>query len=86
MKRLSAESLFCWMEQGMPQTADLPRRFGGVQRLYGAPAAARIGGAHVLVVGLGGVGSWAAEALARSGLKHTAALTALADALVRRTY
>jgi len=52
----------------MPPTADLPRRFGGVQRLYGAPGAARIGGAHVLVVGLGGVGSWAAEALARSGV------------------
>lgn len=43
-------------------------RFGALQRLYGAPGAARIRRAHVAVVGLGGVGSWAAEALARSGV------------------
>ena len=47
---------------------DLERRFGGVTRLYGAEAAERIGAAHVVVVGVGGVGSWAAEALARSGV------------------
>jgi tRNA A37 threonylcarbamoyladenosine dehydratase len=52
--------------------ADLERRFGGLQRLYGAAGYARIRAAHVVVVGLGGVGSWAAEALARSGV---AALT-----------
>jgi len=51
-----------------PNAADLPRRFGGLQRLYGAPGAARIRAAHVVIVGLGGVGSWAAEALARSGV------------------
>lgn len=51
---------------------DSERRFGGLARLYGADGAARIAGAHVAVVGLGGVGSWAAEALARSGV---AALT-----------
>jgi len=50
--------------------ADLERRFGGLARLYGASGAARIRGAHVVVVGLGGVGSWAAEALARSGVAH----------------
>jgi tRNA A37 threonylcarbamoyladenosine dehydratase len=44
------------------------RRFGGLQRLYGMEGAARIRGAHVAVVGIGGVGSWAAEALARSGV------------------
>ncbi len=44
------------------------RRFGGLQRLYGLAAAARIRAAHVVVVGIGGVGSWAAEALARSGV------------------
>lgn len=43
-------------------------RFGGVARLYGAAAAARLARAHVLVVGLGGVGSWTVEALARSGV------------------
>jgi tRNA A37 threonylcarbamoyladenosine dehydratase len=44
------------------------RRFGGVARAYGAEAAARIAAAHAVVVGIGGVGSWAAEALARCGV------------------
>lgn len=48
--------------------ADLHRRFGGLERLYGVPGARAIRGATVAVVGLGGVGSWAAEALARSGV------------------
>ncbi len=52
--------------------ADLERRFGGLRRLYGDVAYARIRAAHVVVIGVGGVGSWAAEALARSGV---AALT-----------
>ena len=47
---------------------DLDRRFGGLARLYGAEGAKRIRAAHVVVAGLGGVGSWAAEALARSGV------------------
>lgn len=48
--------------------AALDRRFGGLSRLYGLDGAARIRAAHVAVVGIGGVGSWAAEALARSGV------------------
>ncbi len=48
--------------------ADLDRRFGGLARLYGAAGARRIRAAHIVVVGLGGVGSWAAEAAARSGV------------------
>ena len=44
------------------------RRFGGIDRLYGTGALARLAQAHVCVVGIGGVGSWAAEALARSGV------------------
>ena len=47
---------------------DHARRFGGVTRLYGPEGAKRIFSAHVTVVGIGGVGSWAAEALARSGI------------------
>ncbi|MCJ0763321.1 tRNA threonylcarbamoyladenosine dehydratase [Variovorax terrae] len=47
---------------------DLARRFSGLERLYGVAGAARIRQAHVAIVGLGGVGSWAAEALARSGV------------------
>ncbi len=48
--------------------ADLARRFGGLERLYGVKGAAAICAAHVAVVGIGGVGSWAVEALARSGV------------------
>ena len=44
------------------------RRFGGMSRLYGVAGAAQIAQAHVLVVGIGGVGSWVAESLARSGV------------------
>ena len=49
---------------------DLARRFGGLERLYGQQGAAAIRSAHVVVVGVGGVGSWAAEALARSGVNR----------------
>lgn len=47
---------------------DFARRFGGVARLYGADGLARLSAAHVVIIGIGGVGSWAAEALARSAL------------------
>lgn len=43
-------------------------RFGGIARLYGLTGAERLAAARVAVVGIGGVGSWAAEALARSGV------------------
>ncbi|MGY8832693.1 MAG: tRNA threonylcarbamoyladenosine dehydratase, partial [Pseudomonadales bacterium] len=44
------------------------QRFAGIARLYGRQGAERLAAAHVAVVGIGGVGSWAAEALARSGV------------------
>ena len=47
---------------------DLKQRFGGIDRLYGGGALARLSQCHVTVVGIGGVGSWAVEALARSGV------------------
>lgn len=43
-------------------------RFAGIERLYGAGSVARLAGVRVAVIGLGGVGSWAAEAMARSGV------------------
>jgi len=50
--------------------ADIERRFGGIRRLYGEQALTRFGAARVCVLGIGGVGSWAAEALARSAIGH----------------
>ena len=52
----------------LTQPADVERRFNGLARLYGIAGAKKIREAHVVVVGLGGVGSWAAEALGRSGV------------------
>jgi len=51
-------------------SADLSRRFGGTRKLYGDKAFERFQLASVCVVGIGGVGSWAAEALARSAIGH----------------
>ncbi|MBO9332539.1 tRNA threonylcarbamoyladenosine dehydratase [Achromobacter xylosoxidans] len=47
---------------------DLARRFGSLSRLYGPEAPARLQNSHVAVAGLGGVGSWTVEALARCGV------------------
>jgi tRNA A37 threonylcarbamoyladenosine dehydratase len=64
----------CALQRGHPQNRrnlmafDRQRRFGGVARLYGEEGAARLRAAHAAVVGIGGVGSWSAEALARTGL------------------
>ena len=43
-------------------------RFGGIKRLFGADGQERLRRAHVCVIGIGGVGSWAVEALARTGV------------------
>lgn len=49
---------------------DFTRRFGGIARLYGERALERFRAAHVCVIGVGGVGSWIVEALARSAVGH----------------
>lgn len=58
--------------ESLPQESVLneiwTQRFAGIDRLYGTGALARFAGCHVAVVGLGGVGSWLVEALARSGV------------------
>ena len=53
-----------------PTDDSFERRFGGLRRLYGVEGSQRIFDAHVVVVGIGGVGSWAVEALARSGVRR----------------
>jgi len=50
------------------QITHTTRRFGGLARLYGEEGLARLRAAHVVVAGIGGVGSWCAESLARSGV------------------
>src|SRR3546814_14291139 len=49
-------------------SSDSQRRFGGLERLYGPGSPQRLANASVVVAGIGGVGSWCAEALARSGI------------------
>ncbi|KGJ99598.1 tRNA cyclic N6-threonylcarbamoyladenosine(37) synthase TcdA [Thalassotalea sp. ND16A] len=48
--------------------SDYQLRFGGIERLYGVTGAKHIQQAHFCVIGIGGVGTWAAEALARNGI------------------
>jgi len=49
-------------------TEEYENRFGGIKRLYGSTALAKFKESHICVIGIGGVGSWVAEALARSGI------------------
>lgn len=56
------------MNNAASNPASYVQRFGGIARLYGNAGAAKIRASHVCVVGIGGVGSWAVEALARSGV------------------
>ena len=48
--------------------SDFETRFGGIARLYGKSGLEKLRAAHVCIVGIGGVGTWSAEALARSGV------------------
>lgn len=47
---------------------DMARRFGGISRLYGADGLTKLQTMHICVIGIGGVGSWAAEAIARNAV------------------
>lgn len=50
--------------------SDYSLRFGGITRLYGQHGAKILQQAHFCVIGIGGVGSWVAESLARNGIGH----------------
>ena len=52
----------------MTHSDDYLQRFGGLGRLYGTAALPRLSAAHVAIIGVGGVGSWVVEGLARSGI------------------
>ena len=54
--------------QSMTTEIDIERRFSGVRRLFGEQGLAQLQNAHVLVIGIGGVGSWTVEALARNAV------------------
>lgn len=56
------------MNLAVPAELDSARRFSGVRRLYGEQGLQRLQAAHVLVIGIGGVGSWTVEALARNAV------------------
>lgn len=60
------------------------QRFGGIRRLYGDAAYELFSQANVCVIGIGGVGSWAAEALARSGI-GTITLVDMDDVCITNT-
>ncbi len=55
-------------DREVPRVADVARRFGGAARLYGDAGLAKLQTSHVCVIGVGGVGSWVVEALARSAI------------------
>ena len=52
----------------MARIDNYEQRFGGIGRLYTPDGLARLRQAHICVIGIGGVGSWVVEALARSGI------------------
>ncbi len=57
-----------WSDTSARMIDDYAQRFGGVGRLFGSPGLERLRAAHVCIIGVGGVGSWAVEGLARSGV------------------
>ena len=67
-KRPAAPSPSPRMSHSEEFPTDYLDRFSGIGRLYGRDALVSLRRAHVAVIGIGGVGTWAAEALARSGI------------------
>jgi hypothetical protein len=63
-----------------------PRAFSGIDRLYGNGAYAKLQNASVTIVGIGGVGSWAAEAISRHGILNINIIDLDNVAAVRRTW
>ncbi len=61
---------FPQLHESFDNDIDFDRRFGGIARLYGDAALTRFRTAHICVIGVGGVGSWVVEALARSAIGH----------------
>jgi len=62
----------CRYGPAFPMTADHSTRFSGIARLYGSDSLDRFRNSRVAVIGIGGIGSWSVEALARSGIGHLA--------------
>lgn len=52
----------------LPVNDEYDRRFAGVAKIYGESSFSHYENSHVMVIGVGGVGSWAVEALARTGI------------------
>ncbi len=67
VKRYPSEAMLCFLSIKKMNTAD-KRRFGGISRLFGSEGFERLQKSHITVVGVGGVGSWVAEALARTAV------------------
>jgi tRNA A37 threonylcarbamoyladenosine dehydratase len=65
---MSAEKKIHAQEIPEVQEGQIDRRFDRLARLVGERGLARLAASHVMIVGVGGVGSWAAEALVRSGI------------------
>jgi tRNA A37 threonylcarbamoyladenosine dehydratase len=58
----------CHIENQLQQDSGYTDRFRGLMPLYGDNALEKLKASHLCIIGIGGVGSWTAEALARSGV------------------
>ncbi len=70
MTSLLSPSVAAALDIDSDSDMDVERRFGGIARLYGASGLQRFRAARICVIGVGGVGSWVVEGLARSAIGH----------------